>query len=192
MRCHELPPVGISRWSEHTHVLTRTWMPLPIWWTVMDSCSALAAQTNMRRQEKSTWLFDLWCVWVTNKFIRRVRISHRYPDLQATSKSFSVTDKLTVLYSFEDGMKAVFDRKKEDAFHCKTLYLVATIWQARVSMNNPAEELVQSLPASLSFITLLKGLQSPYNMYRKLWKSIGLGVKLFASHWSSIIYISVI
>lgn len=142
MRCHKFLPVGISWWSsaQDTHFLTKTQIPLPA--TVRDGFTPCISRADKhdssatRYQGVSTWLFDLWRIWVMNKFMgwkRQLRISHSRPDLQATHKSLSCSDIKIYAADKVTGLLGGSARQKTN--WTLYLYLVSTnlAWQREAS-----------------------------------------------------------
>lgn len=97
------------------HTLPHTNINAIAYLMVFDGCIFSFCQADKHEtpitsyQSVSTWLFDLWCIWLMDKFIKwqkQLRISHNCLDLQATRKSFScsdiklyVTDNVTCFYT---------------------------------------------------------------------------------------------
>lgn len=88
----------------------------------------------------SSWLFDLWCKWVMNKFIRQLRIN--CPDLPVSHSLFQISRFVWLIYRrflysivtrLRTAGRQYLTEKKNEACNCKTVYLVATIWQTGVS-----------------------------------------------------------
>lgn len=103
MRCHKLPPVGISWQSgdQDTHFLTHTHTNTIAYLMGFDGLIFSSSQadkhvsTAITYQGAGAWLFALWSIWVMNTFTgwqRQLRISHTCLDLQATCKLFSCSD----------------------------------------------------------------------------------------------------
>lgn len=200
MRCHKLPPVGIS-WQcgdQDTHFLTHTQIPLPTWQALMDLYPATAwlinttpLLPNVRARTHTVWLVMTLTHGHIHRMTKATRISHSRLDLQAPRKLLSCSDiKSYVTRLTENKMKSETEKHVQfQNMYCNnkavvqlqfivdSLFQMSWIQPGKKALHSTAEESLSVWLTSLFPVIIQPYLEpskliNPCSMYGKLWKSI--------------------